>query len=519
MKSMIIAILVLLTLPIIFAANEDYMYYRSIDTTGVNEPVWIDLGVAIMDNTISDGNDLLVWDSGEIAYHIEYTGGFAEVAIADILATSEQPQYRGETYEPLNMIDTSSSTYYQNDFAFDDSETKITISLSSMQRVEKLRFSFIEAPELTRVNAIVNGRPISVGESKTSEVSLNSISTNLIYVTFEHKGTIKISDIELTGERVGRLLFLPESDTTYIYYGKANVDKKEYDVEHLETSAATPTLAVSIHALNPDYIADSEGGLDDNCPDIDNPDQIDSDNDGSGDACDNCVYVKNTLQKDRDEDGLGDTCDNCPSVYNPDQLDKDLDRKGWVCDDDDGDGIVNAEDNCLKGKNSDQQDVDRDGIGDVCEDDDGDGVVNYLDLCKEVADPQNLDSDKDGIGDACDNCVTIANVDQADEDEDGIGDFCEDSDGDGILEKRDNCPDIPNPDQIDWDEDGFGDACDNCPENKNPRQVDIDRDGIGDSCDTEESRILENPAVVWSIMIVAAVGLVSAAFFMKKKKS
>ncbi len=70
-----------------------------------------------------------------------------------------------------------------------------------------------------------------------------------------------------------------------------------------------------------DGVTDTE----DNCPDVANPDQADTENDGLGDACDGDI--------DSDGDGVPDDDDNCPLVANPSQLDTDEDGLGDACDD------------------------------------------------------------------------------------------------------------------------------------------------------------------------------------------
>ena len=71
-----------------------------------------------------------------------------------------------------------------------------------------------------------------------------------------------------------------------------------------------------------------------------------------------------------DGDTIDDAVDNCPEVANEDQADTDGDGVGNACndeDDTDGDEYANLLDNCPDNTNPGQEDTDGDGIGDACD--------------------------------------------------------------------------------------------------------------------------------------------------------
>ena len=162
------------------------------------------------------------------------------------------------------------------------------------------------------------------------------------------------------------------------------------------------------------------------------------------------AHVSNQLNSDTDADGIPNDDDNCPDISNPQQIDTDADSMGDECDGDiDGDGVNNDEDEFPTDVNE-TADYDGDGIGDNADlDDDGDGMNDTSDAFPYdqnettdtdgdgIGDNSDADDDGDGVADTTDNCPYTANTDQADADNDGIGTACDGS------EEETETPSVP----------------------------------------------------------------------------
>ena len=108
----------------------------------------------------------------------------------------------------------------------------------------------------------------------------------------------------------------------------------------------------------------------DNCPDVENPNQIDTDDDGEGNLCD----------MDDDDADNDETPDDADCLVGEEHSA----TSTVIADDGDCDGLLNDIDKCPNKSHHDNNDLDEDGLGDVCDPDrDGDGVDDELECAPD----------------------------------------------------------------------------------------------------------------------------------------
>jgi hypothetical protein len=151
------------------------------------------------------------------------------------------------------------------------------------------------------------------------------------------------------------------------------------------------------------------------------------------------------LNNDGDGDGIADRYDNCIEVINRDQADSDRDGYGNACDPDiNNDGRVTFGDLVDWGHAGASKPIDLQVFLELAG-----ASLSCLQDCGYDVNLNLLFS-----GSCASNCFPPDLVVPGPS---GLG---ASSDGDGFIDDFDNCPDAVNPAQTDSDEDGLGDACD-----------------------------------------------------------
>ena len=148
-------------------------------------------------------------------------------------------------------------------------------------------------------------------------------------------GTVTLADLQTEGTKIYPLFFCR---------GKVPTNEPSC-APYRGPTASAATASQYMSGITPkDKDGDGVEDAVDNCPTIFNPirpmdgdKQIDTDGDGIGDACDKCPLAAGETctppsSDDLDDDGVPNGLDNCPELSNADQLDTDKDGKGDACD-------------------------------------------------------------------------------------------------------------------------------------------------------------------------------------------
>jgi PKD repeat protein len=266
--------------------------------------------------------------------------------------------------------------------------------------------------------------------------------------------------VDLTGDAVatrvtddsGTYRFTWISDGNYVIT-PVNVFYMYAPTDQAIIVSGTDTTGMDFYATPKDTDSDGVIDKDDNCLDVSNPSQVDTDSDGYGDACDTVGTISGTVTDESTGLGIAGVMVYVEDITNQFWGQAVTDASGYYA-------VINLENAEYRVY------ANRTGYLNEYYDNTTDWSLATLVTVAPGSGATNInmaltpDSDGDDIADIQDNCPFVSNANQSDMDGDGIGDVCDpDVDGDGFSNDVDVCPILNNPDQTDSDGDGYGDAC------------------------------------------------------------
>lgn len=245
----------------------------------------------------------------------------------------------GATGNPSTLNDGNYETYLEFPVHEGANRAEITFTFAKPIAASSLSFAladYVALPQTIFIQTDTADGPYTVLAATRlyqNNVMFPKTTASVWHVSFDYVQPLRITEMKLnefsSGTIVSRSVrFLAQPGQSYEVYVDADRYVRPVQKESGDMSSNVKVTIVNGSGLivNPTFTpADTDGDgvpdITDNCVNVANPDQKDSDGSGLGDAC-----------KDYDHDGIVNAYDNCPNVPNHDQLDTDGDGIGDVCD-------------------------------------------------------------------------------------------------------------------------------------------------------------------------------------------
>lgn len=323
---------------IVYAAEEYTAYQNKVEIPAfqISEPTVVEL------EFLSDVNDVIV---------IENQTQTMQPTIQRLEEVPDTKFSIETSYGNASaLVDTNRDTYVDYPVSNQgNNETVLNITFDQPTTINGvfLEFSdFSRSPDSIKIHTYINGtEQIILNSNKYTSpvIRFPARSVTNIALTISHTQPIRLTRVgtyEVKNQIIEKKLvrFLAKSGQTYTAY--LNADRK--------ITTTTPQAGNLFQETNPLRFSFATTTA--------NPEYIESDS---------------------DSDGVPDKIDNCPQIANQDQSDSNKNGVGDVCDDTDFDTIINSIDNCPEHANFNQSDVDGDGIGDVCDDEESRFTEQY----------------------------------------------------------------------------------------------------------------------------------------------